>query len=162
MGKSKIARFGCFELLLDTAELRKYGIRVHLQMKAFQILRALIEQPGRVITREQLREHLWPEGVFVDFESGLNSAANRLRRALGDSAGSPIYIETLPRIGYRFIAPVTILEGPANTVIDVSSAPPTDIKNKVDRAHTRPTSVQRFSSWIRKCIAAAVMWTLAE
>ena len=81
-------------------------MRVRLQTKPFQLLNALIERPGRVVTREDLRTRLWPSDTFVDFESGLNTAANRLRIALGDSAENPRYIETLSRIGYRFIAPV--------------------------------------------------------
>src|SRR5664279_5099781 len=112
--EGQIARFGSFELYIDTGELRKHGIRVKLQGKSFQILRALVENPGRVVSREELRTRLWPADTFVDFESGMNTAANRLRSALGDSADSPIYIETLPRIGYRFVAPVTILQSPRN------------------------------------------------
>jgi eukaryotic-like serine/threonine-protein kinase len=91
---------------LETGELRKGGIRIRLQNQPFQILRKLVEHPGRVVTREDLRRHLWPEDTFVDFESGLNTAANRLRLALCDSAENPRYVETLPRVGYRFIAAV--------------------------------------------------------
>ncbi|MBV8093935.1 MAG: winged helix-turn-helix domain-containing protein [Acetobacteraceae bacterium] len=100
------ARFGPFELRLDTGELRKYGVRVRLQHRAFQILAALVEAPGRLVTREELRTRLWASDVFVDFESGLNTAVNRLRAALGDSAEHPVYVETLSRLGYRFLAPV--------------------------------------------------------
>ncbi len=103
---NRLVRFGAFELFLETGELRKHGVRVRLQGKPFQILSALLEQPGQLVTREQLRSRLWSSDTFVDFESGLNTAVNRLRVALGDSADSPIYIETLARLGYRFIAPV--------------------------------------------------------
>ena len=106
--ESQIVRFGSFELSIETGQLKKHGVRVKLQGKSFQILRALVEHPGRVVSREELRMRLWPADTFVDFESGLNTAANRLRSALGDSADNPIYIETLPRVGYRFLAPVTI------------------------------------------------------
>ncbi len=106
------AAFGPFELRLDTGELRKHGVRVRLQGKPFQILRALIQRTGHVVTREELRAQLWSSDTFVDFESGLNTAVNRLRIALGDSAENPIYVETLARMGYRFIAPVR-LEAPA-------------------------------------------------
>src|SRR6185312_8420717 len=99
-------RFGAFEVSLDTGELRKHGVRVRLQRRPFHILQALLEKPGQVVSREELRSRLWSSDTFVDFESGLNTAINRLRTALGDSAESPIYIETLARIGYRFIAPV--------------------------------------------------------
>src|SRR5579884_1980564 len=102
----RILQFGAFELRADTGELRKHGIRVRLQTKPLQVLLALLEHPGDVVTREQLQRRLWSADTFVDFESGLNTAANRLRIALGDSADVPRYIETLPRIGYRFIAPV--------------------------------------------------------
>jgi DNA-binding winged helix-turn-helix (wHTH) protein len=105
--EGQIVRFGSFELSIDTGQLKKHGVRVKLQGKSFQILRALVENPGRVVSREELRMRLWPADTFVDFESGLNTAANRLRSALGDSADNPIYIETLPRVGYRFLAPVT-------------------------------------------------------
>ena len=104
-----VAQFGPFEFCFQTGELRKYGIRVRLQGKPAHLLHALIEHPGQVVTRDQLKDKLWPSDIFVDFESGLNTAANRLRFALGDSAEKPIYIETLPKIGYRFVAPVTVV-----------------------------------------------------
>ena len=100
-------RFGPFELNLETGELRKQGIRIRLQPQPLAILRALVEQPGSIVTREELRGRLWPGDTFVDFESGVNTAVNRLRIALGDSAEHPHYIETMSRAGYRFIAPVT-------------------------------------------------------
>jgi eukaryotic-like serine/threonine-protein kinase len=104
---AKIYRFGSFELRTETGELWKHGIRVKLQIKPLQVLEALLARPGEVVTREDLCGKLWPTGTFVDFESGLNTATNRLRVALGDSADAPRYIETLPRLGYRFICPVT-------------------------------------------------------
>jgi DNA-binding winged helix-turn-helix (wHTH) protein len=106
----RVLRFGTFELNAATGELRKHGVRRPLQGKPFQILQALLETPGRVVTREELRQRLWPSDVYVDFESGLNTAANRLRIALGDSAESPRYVETLARTGYRFIAPVEVVD----------------------------------------------------
>ncbi|MEY2537039.1 MAG: hypothetical protein QOG67_779, partial [Verrucomicrobiota bacterium] len=102
-------QFGAFEVKLDTGELRKSGIRINLQGKPFQILQALLERPGEVVTREELQNRLWPGDSMVDFESGLNTAANRLRLALGDSAENPRFIETVARIGYRFVAAVTEL-----------------------------------------------------
>lgn len=107
MPQNDVFRFGNFELLPESGELRKSGVKIRLQGKPLQVLKALINRPGGVVTRDELRERLWSADTFVDFESGLNTAANRLRNALGDSAENPIYIETLPRIGYRFIAPVT-------------------------------------------------------
>ncbi len=109
-GGERAAIFGPFSLDLKTGELHKGNARIRLQNKPFRILKALIERSGNVVTREELRTRLWPEDTFVDFESGLNTAANRLRLALSDSAENPRYIETLPRIGYRFIASVEIIE----------------------------------------------------
>ena len=109
----RILQFGPFELRTDTGELRKHGIRVKIQAKPLSVLRALLERPGEVVTREELRDRLWSSDTFVDFESGLNTAANRLRIGLGDSADSPRFIETLPRVGYRFIAPVVMVGGAA-------------------------------------------------
>src|SRR6187200_1847030 len=99
-------RFGSFELDLHSGELRKAGVRVGLQDQALKVLVELLERPGDLITREQLRQRLWPNGTFVDFEHGLNAVINRLRETLGDSAESPRFIQTVPRRGYRFIAPV--------------------------------------------------------
>jgi Tol biopolymer transport system component/DNA-binding winged helix-turn-helix (wHTH) protein len=99
-------RFGVFELDLRSGELRKAGVRVGLQEQSRHFLAALLERPGDLVTREELRQRLWPDGTFVDFEHGLNAVVSRLRDTLGDSAESPRFIETIPRRGYRFIAPV--------------------------------------------------------
>src|ERR1700747_1796774 len=96
-------RFGVFEVDLRAGELRKRGVKVKLQDQPFQILRVLLEHSGEVVTREQLREKIWPSDTFVDFDQGLNNAIKRLREALGDSAEAPRFIETIPRRGYRFI-----------------------------------------------------------
>ena len=101
-----VVRFGVFELDSQSGELRKRGVKLKLQGKPLQVLKALLERPGQIVTREELQRRLWPSDVFVDVGSGLNTAANRLRIALGDSADNPRYVETLPRIGYRFIAPI--------------------------------------------------------
>jgi TolB-like protein/DNA-binding winged helix-turn-helix (wHTH) protein/Tfp pilus assembly protein PilF len=100
-------RFGAFELDLRVGDLRKKGVRIKLQEQPFQVLAALLQHPGEVVTREELRSAIWPVDTFVDFDNGLNTAVNKLREALGDSADSPRFIETLPRRGYRFTAPVT-------------------------------------------------------
>ena len=99
------ARFGTFEIDLESRELRKRGMRIRLEDKPFQILEILLERPGHVVTRQTLRQKLWPE-THVGYEQSLNTAVNKLRELLGDSAQSPRYVETLPRVGYRFIAPV--------------------------------------------------------
>jgi TolB-like protein/Tfp pilus assembly protein PilF len=101
-----VVRFGPFELDLRARELRSGAARVRLQDQPFEILRLLLERPGEVVTRAELRRQLWPDGTFVDFEHSLNAAVKRLRAALGDDAESPRYVETLPRRGYRFIAPI--------------------------------------------------------
>ncbi len=100
------ARFGVFELDLRAGELRKQGLKIKLQEKPFQVLVLLLERPGELVTREELQKKLWPEDTFVDFDHSMNTAVNKLREALGDSAESPRFIETLPKRGYRFIAPV--------------------------------------------------------
>ena len=99
-------RFGVFDANFRTQELRKQGVRVKLPQQSFQILQMLLEQPGELVTRDQLRQALWPGDTFVDFDHGVNNSIKRIRDALGDSAESPRYIETLPRLGYRFVAPV--------------------------------------------------------
>lgn len=104
--RPRTVRFGAFEVLLASGELLEDGRRVRLQDKSFQVLAGLLERPGELVTREELAGRLWPDGVFVDLDHGLNAAVNRLRRALRDSASSPRFIETLPRRGYRFIGEV--------------------------------------------------------
>src|ERR1700719_5331993 len=103
-------RFGISEVDLQAGELRKQGYKVKLQEQPFQVLVMLLEHPGEVVTREELQKKLWPADTFVDFERGLNRAINKLREALGDDADRPRFIETLPRRGYRFVAPVEIAD----------------------------------------------------
>jgi DNA-binding winged helix-turn-helix (wHTH) protein len=105
---SKVVQFGVFELDLQKAELRKQGVRVKLQAQSLKVLQVLSEHPGQIVSREQLRTHIWPANTFVEFDQGLYSAMARLRDALGDSSESPRFIETVARRGYRFIAPVTV------------------------------------------------------
>ena len=100
-------RFGVFELEAHTGELRRNGIKLKLQDQPYQVLLKLLEHAGQTVTREQLRSALWPADTFVDFETGLNTTIRRLRETLGDSAENPAFIETVPKRGYRFIAPVT-------------------------------------------------------
>jgi TolB-like protein/Tfp pilus assembly protein PilF len=103
---SSVKRFGTFEVDLRARELRKGGIRIRLQDQPFEILALMLEHPGEVVTRDELRQRLWPAGTFVDFEHSLNAAIKRLRGALGDDADNPRFVETLHRRGYRFIAAV--------------------------------------------------------
>src|SRR5262249_22723860 len=100
---SPVIRFATFEVDLQTQELRKRGVRLRLPGQSFQVLKMLLERPGALVTREEFQHALWPSATFVDFAHGLSAVVNRLRKALGDSADSPRFIETLPRRGYRFI-----------------------------------------------------------
>ncbi len=100
-------RFGVFELDASSGELRRNGTVVKLREQPARILLLLLEHAGQMVTREQLRERLWPSDTFVDFDHSLNSAVMKLREALGDSADKPLYIETIPKKGYRFVAPVS-------------------------------------------------------
>ncbi len=102
----RIVRFGVFEADLVSGELRKNGSRIRLQEQPFQVLGMLLERPGEMVTREHLRNRLWPADTFVDFDHSLNTAVNKLREALGDQAAHPRFVETVARRGYRFIAPV--------------------------------------------------------
>ena len=98
--------FGVFEADSRTGELRRQGVRVKLHAQPFQVLLMMLERPGELLTREDICRELWPDGTFVDYEHGVNSAVNRIREALGDKASQPRFIETLARRGYRFVAPV--------------------------------------------------------
>ena len=103
---SRMIRFGVFEIDLAAGELRKSGVKIKLQDQPFRVLVALLARPGEVVTREELQEKLWRDGTFVDFDRGVNTAVNKIREALGDSADTPRFVETLPRRGYRFVFPV--------------------------------------------------------
>jgi DNA-binding winged helix-turn-helix (wHTH) protein len=104
--EARLLRFGVFEVDLTAGELRKNGARIRLQEQPFQVLTALLQNAGQVVTRDELREKIWPADTFVDFDHSLNTAVNKIRESLGDSASSPRFVETLARRGYRFIAPV--------------------------------------------------------
>ena len=102
---AQIVRFGLFEADLQTGELRKNGVKVPLQGQPFQVCAILLSRSGELVTREELRQQVWPEDTFVDFDHALNTAITKIRLALGDEADNPRFVETLPRRGYRFIAP---------------------------------------------------------
>src|SRR5947209_168182 len=116
-----VRRFGVFEIDLHSGELRKNGIRLRLSGQPFQVLSVLVEHAGEVVTREELHSRLWPADTFVDFDHGLNNAVARIREVLDDSSETPRYVETLPRRGYRFIAPVA--DTPPATVSPPISKP---------------------------------------
>jgi DNA-binding winged helix-turn-helix (wHTH) protein len=118
--RREIRRFGPFELDLGAGEVRQNGRRVKLQPQPFKLLVLLTSRPGSLITREEIRSALWPEGTFVDFDQSVNFTVKQIRDAFGDSAGQPVYLETVPRQGYRFVAPVDADLPPATSLL----APP--------------------------------------
>ncbi len=116
-------RFGAFSVDLAAGQLRKQGHRIKLQQQPFQVLAMFLEHPGEAITRDEFQKRLWPADTFVDFDHGLNIAINKLREALGDSTEEPHFIETLPRLGYRFIAPVEKADTESKAAAPASAKP---------------------------------------
>jgi len=150
-----ILRFGAFEADLPARELRKRGLRLKLQEQPFQVLVMLLERPGEIVTREQLRQKLWPAETFVGFDHGLNSAVNRLREVLNDSADSPRFVETLPRRGYRFVGSVTVASTKPSGVAKEQVLPTTmpDTKSGDDAR----TSYSGRSSLQKRALAGALV-----
>ena len=111
---TSVLQFGTYEIALHSGELRKAGVRIKVQQQPLKLLEILLEHPGEVVTREELRSRIWPNESFGDFDQAVNVAIAKLRGALGDSADNPRYIETLPRRGYRFIAEVAVVNRPTN------------------------------------------------
>jgi DNA-binding winged helix-turn-helix (wHTH) protein len=145
---SSILRFGTFEADLRSGELRKQGARIKLQEQPFHVLTVLLQRPGDVVTREELRSQNWPADTFVDFDNSLNTAINKLREALGDSADNPRFIETPPRRGYRFIASVDRVNG-TTTVISA---------NVLARLRGRKVVVAAAIVAIAAGIAGGLLW----
>ena len=134
---SGVLRFGVFQVNLAAREIRKHGIRVRLPGQPFRLLSMLLEKPGGIVAREEMRDRLWPSDTFVDFEHSLNSAIKKLRAALGDSSENSRYIETVPRVGYRFIAPVeqvSALAPSPNISIDSDRSP----ASAITQQHGKP------------------------
>ncbi len=148
-------RFSEYEADLRAAELRRKGNRLKLQMQPFQVLVALLERPKDVVTREELRQRLWPEDTFVDFDHGLNTAVAKLRDVLGDSASSPRYIETIAKRGYRFLAevqtqeeqPATLAQNvpPAVTLEKTPGKPPVPESKEAEPASLPSTTLHPFA-----------------
>jgi eukaryotic-like serine/threonine-protein kinase len=103
---ARFARFGSFEADLQERKLTKSGYRIRLQEQPFRILELLLERPGQIVTREEIRQRLWSHDTFVEFDDALNTAVRKLRESLNDSADNPRFLETIPRRGYRFVAPI--------------------------------------------------------
>ncbi len=116
----RVFRFGVFEANEASGELRKHGVRIKLHSQPFKVLLLLIERPGETVTRDEMRQRLWGAETFVDFDHGLNTSVNKIREALGDSASTPRYVETVSGKGYRFLAPVT-LEGKTAAVVELGA-----------------------------------------
>src|SRR3954452_11487828 len=116
----RIIRFGAFEADMQTGELRKNGVKLKFSGQPFQVLALLLERPGEVVTRKEFQNRLWPD-TFVDFEDNLNTAVNKIREVLGDSAENPRFVETLPRRGYRFIEAVEPMRQPVVPVEPVTN-----------------------------------------
>ncbi len=143
-------RFGIFEVDAATGELRRKGIRVKLNAQPFQVLLMLLERPGQLLARDEISRELWTDGTFVDYEHGVNSAVNRIREALGDTANNPRFVETLARRGYRFVAPVeritpaepTALAGTTTSDAFMPSSPPTSQPAALGPASKYPEKLQ--------------------
>jgi DNA-binding winged helix-turn-helix (wHTH) protein len=107
--QTSVVRFGTYEVRLQSGELRKSGIRIKVQQQPLRLLEILLERPGEIVTREELRSRMWPNDSFGDFDQAVNVAVAKLRTALGDTSDNPRFVESLPRRGYRFIADVSVV-----------------------------------------------------
>lgn len=137
----KVFRFGIFEVDAGSGELRKSGLRLRLQEQPFQVLLRMLERPGEVVSREELRRQLWATDTFVDFDHSLNTIINKLRETLGDSASSPRFIETLAKRGYRFLAAVEVVNGEPPLAVEelgVSAKPAASLLTHSDDLPTVP------------------------
>ena len=160
-GSNRVS-FGEFELNLETAELQRSGSKSILPGQPFQILVTLLDRPGQLVTREELKRHLWPADTFVDFDISLNKAVNRLREALGDSAEHPRFIETLPRKGYRFVGEVRNVAGTepkiSGDLVAVSPQPAasTGVSGQESTAETIPRPRTHRNNGSRHVIVGAI------
>jgi len=161
-------RFGVFEIDLRSGELRKQGLKVRLQEQPFRVLAELIDGRGDVVTREELQRKLWPADTFVDFDHGLNKAVNKIRDALGDSAESPRFVETVSRRGYRFLAEVREVDPPAGTSVEATLGSPTIKKSSLPNTSVDQTQEKSTTSSVTKTAGAVLVlglivlgvWTL--
>ena len=156
----RVVKFGVFEVDLQAGEVRKAGMRQKLAGQPFQVLQALLEHPQEIVTREDLRERIWPGNAFIDYELALKKAVNRLRELLGDSAESPHFIETVPRRGYRFIGTITPpLSVPADSgehtvgAVEMTGPPIDELRSKT----WKPSKL--LGSLALACVAAVVLWS---
>lgn len=159
--ESRYLRFGAFQLDLRREELFRSGARVRVPLKVYQVLLALLERPGDIVTREELRTRLWPNGTFVNFEANVNTTVNKLRLLLGDTPDKPVYVETVPRIGYSFVGTVERVNEIVKTsgVLTISE-PEIDTRPRAERA--TPFSgnskvSERVGGFVRNGWAAALI-----
>ena len=154
-------RFGVFEVDLRSGELRKHGLRVRLQEQPFQVLTMLLEHPGEVISREELQNKLWLGDTLVDFDHGLNKAVNKLRDALGDSAESPRFVETVARRGYRFLAEVkTVDRDQPSSIVELPKAAPESVAMNAAQTGEAATSKYLSAKWLLAVVIAAGFLTI--
>ncbi len=155
-------RFGVFEIDRRTGEVRRQGVRIKVAAQPFQILSTLVDRPGELVTREELRQRLWPSDTFVDFEHSLNSAVKKLRLALGDMAEAPIFIETLPRRGYRFLQPVeSVIEPSSTAASDVLSTATTGLENRSQATlGTRRAAVIGIAAVVTAAVVAPLIFRI--
>ncbi len=161
---NSVVRFGTFEVSLQSGEVRKAGLRIRVQQQPMKLLEILLEHPGEVVTREELRSRVWPGESFGDFDQALNIAIRKLRSALGDSAESPRFIETLPKRGYRFIADVSVVDTdarPRKQELVAGDLPATDPGPKIQGIGLAVTPQRRLwpTRWI--IVALALVLSLA-
>jgi TolB-like protein/DNA-binding winged helix-turn-helix (wHTH) protein len=155
--QSNVIRFGTYEFAQFAGELRKGGIRVRLEGQPLAILKILLERPGELVAREQLQKKLWPADTFVDFEHSLNAAVKRLRAALNDSADHPLYIETLARRGYRFIAPVDAADSGSENPAPVAIPPAEQVARNADQRRLWPQAAVALL-----VVVAVAVWSWRE
>src|SRR5215471_13261958 len=137
-------RFGPYEFRPRTRELYKHGVKIRLRPQPLRVLEVLLEHASEPVSREELRQQLWPADTFVDFEHGLNTAVKELRAVLSDSADQPRYIETLPKLGYRIIVPVDVERAPTSS-LEVQSSSPL-IETDLDQPATAPVAKSEVAS----------------
>src|SRR3984893_12032389 len=154
LSPTRVLRFGVFQVNLTARELRKHGVRIRLPGQPFCVLSILLERPGQIVSRDEIRDKLWDSDTFVDYERSLNSAIRKLRAVLGDSQESPRYIETVPRLGYRFVAPV-------QEVSTSSEAPLTPSPEQVSNGAGSVALGRRSQNWSLLLAIPAILVTLA-
>src|ERR1700733_11652354 len=163
---SSIVRFGTYEVSLQSGEVRKAGLRIRVQHQPMKLLEMLLEHPGEVVTREELRSRVWPSESFGDFDQALNIAIGKLRSALGDSAENPRFIETLPKRGYRFIADVSVVDTDARQKRQEPVAgdlPATDPGNKIQGIGLAAAAQHRLwpTRWVIGALALVIIISLS-